>query len=1779
MEELPPLEPDLVETSAVLVEPRRNAPVTLDEQMRIQREASERVAYTSTKPLYSDMVTPKSNVRPVAAGPAVAPAKVPKGPKTPAKAAPKKPAKTTKPAKKAVVAPKTNKSAGPKPATKGTLPKDAGKGPGDKGPKKPSSEPSGKEPSDKDKEELKANLLSQANSAKPDRLELAVKVPPKQFIDLADVAGKIPLVNGKQKSAHADMNAARHILVNTLIEQAVRDNVVLLDYQGKPRGPTLVKNNKSVPYPHHCREVLTIRDVGLASECGGYNKCSFKFERLMSVDVVTHMTKVEITAILETSISRGGDGVMFAVCHDYYRTPCRDVALQLRNSLPVWIRQVEGNNDPSPDLYQEWVMLGGFAITDSKPPKLVVAREWGPRHKTHGILQLTLTEELLPGEPFQPIAQDGRFLDWAARGGLKLGVYRFKDEVPNKRIIAVLASYVVYRNEEDTYRTIALRTTVEATLKSITLKPVNSGTERSARRTVAAMGEPVDKATFKDVLESSVVVDSSSEQAKARMTWWERWFPPSNIDEKALLAERLEPVVNTTRPVERVSLVTALPSWKTMVGLIHALPKLIGAVPFIILAYKLLRARATAIVTPTPTLPWYSRALRWPVNSASEIITRYNLSHAVNVVQNRPTPSVFDIQSLLRLFTGGFMSLIDLRGFIWWQTLTWVCGLGPLWEEIVKGLLGALFERMSGIASMAYTPHIGYGIGEYLIYRTQLKLIGKSEMYIAAMRMLPLLMHCGISIFRFPVRMAIHIAFNAAVFYTQMPSFEPANDLQWDGTTPDGMLTQEGMPGYVARVDNLPPMTSGAKVRVRDENGKELTPYQLSHYDEKADRPCVYPNTVVFTPFIPRMQANVPTNMYVALRTRVLQERPHEALRGQWARIGQILHKAIKFDTIEWVTFEEWNGRYSGAIQKKNVVVMRQILQDGSGHIKYVVGVFLKMELNHSFFFVVDKNGDIVVKDPRNISPPTDQGVKIIEGPFYYSIAKDMNRQWDGVTWFDCGLGYDCCVLINSGLDPDHVNESQGQRFARLARAAYDFLSHRRGVWVAIAGDDNWMLVSNGKFIILMNSDGSRWDSCIMSEALTMESGLFARFGADSQYSGVETEQGSYGSIDDITRLEKENHAGRFECKYYADDGVTFKGKMPAMRHSGDQKTTLGNNFDNGGACLAISQRIMNALDSTREVVEIGQLKKVVVNAWKFLGIKSDVQIHTNPLLGDFCSSRLMPVGDKWYCVPKFGKFLTRFGCSVSSPRTIGQVSAICTQFEAFADVPFIGPVIQRTKMLSMAFPKEDVDDEFKYSMHFGTSVKVPPPDEETWGWVRDMYTLGVSEHNAVLSSMNNVVGLPWALTVPEVNDLFDVDLELGLADTALGCSVFTMSKAVYKWAIVEVKKFWMPKEGKKTSKKERDARSRAMNPLDPMHKGKAPHGGGKAKGKKRAGAAVSYGNSEKVYAPKITYSPDGSIRIVHKELVGKILSAAVWTVSDGTGKQGVQGVLNVGGLYPGLPLNPGMMSRWLSQLTRNFEHYRFNKLRFKYKTLAATNSIGNVMLSPDYNCTDNAPGDEGQASSFVGTEEASIWNNFTLDCSVSALNRTEKAKFCRTTAVPPGQDQKTYDSGQLFVGVTDCANTGYGIGKLWVEYDVTLMTPQQPVQPQISILEGHSSITPAAPFGVTPVNTTVSDSGPKLEVGSTTATLLAKGLKVGTDYLITQVTKGSGFSGPNIVNYVNWSTVASDLNLAAGSPTVNSITQRVTALANEAAYDAYFNVGSSISSNVTTITELPSDF
>jgi hypothetical protein len=292
----------------------------------------------------------------------------------------------------------------------------------------------------------------------------------------------------------------------------------------------------------------------------------------------------------------------------------------------------------------------------------------------------------------------------------------------------------------------------------------------------------------------------------------------------------------------------------------------------------------------------------------------------------------------------------------------------------------------------------------------------------------------------------------------------------------------------------------------------------------------------------------------------------------------------------------------------------------------------------------------------------------------------------------------------------------------------------------------------------------------------------------------------------------------------------------------------------------------------------------------------------------------------------------------------------------------------------------------------------------------------------------------------------------------------------------------------------------------------------------KRAGAggqasvAAAYATRQRTGEAQIYRNGVDSCRVVHRELIGSITGTSAFTVALT------------------LPLNPGMVSTfpWLSNEAAGWEKYKFNSLRFCYYTRTGSNVPGSLMLSPDYDAADAAPTSEVFASAYEDTEEDAPWKDICCVLKQSELMGDMKERYLRQGALAANQDIKMYDSGNMFVCTVD--GTAVNWGKLWVEYDVTLITPHTPpggFQASGFLYAGGGSLAAATPLGSVPVA-----SGPIILAEAATNVLSISNVQVGQVIAVHVVLGGTTMSALTFGTLVGLTSQGSFFSMASSAAT-----------------------------------------
>jgi len=165
------------------------------------------------------------------------------------------------------------------------------------------------------------------------------------------------------------------------------------------------------------------------------------------------------------------------------------------------------------------------------------------------------------------------------------------------------------------------------------------------------------------------------------------------------------------------------------------------------------------------------------------------------------------------------------------------------------------------------------------------------------------------------------------------------------------------------------------------------------------------------------------------------------------------------------------------------------------------------------------------------------------------------------------------------------------------------------------------------------------------------------------------------------------------------------------------------------------------------------------------------------------------------------------------------------------------------------------------------------------------------------------------------------------------------------------------------------------------------------------------------------------------------------------------------------------------------------------------------VIISPDYDAADTAPVNEQIASAYHGTQEDVAWKD---NCMIFDQKILNSDRFIRTGGLGANLDIKTYDIANLFIGTLD--GTAVNWGKLWIEYDVTLINQQLNASGPAgsgTLSAAGGSIAAATPFGAAPVST-----GSYNLQATATNVITMTGMNIGTEYAFVETLVGTVFSG-----------------------------------------------------------------
>lgn len=306
---------------------------------------------------------------------------------------------------------------------------------------------------------------------------------------------------------------------------------------------------------------------------------------------------------------------------------------------------------------------------------------------------------------------------------------------------------------------------------------------------------------------------------------------------------------------------------------------------------------------------------------------------------------------------------------------------------------------------------------------------------------------------------------------------------------------------------------------------------------------------------------------------------------------------------------------------------------------------------------------------------------------------------------------------------------------------------------------------------------------------------------------------------------------------------------------------------------------------------------------------------------------------------------------------------------------------------------------------------------------------------------------------------------------------------------------------------------------------------GGQAKKAKKGSpmvrAPVSQSRKQVTKSAHITHT-GSSCRVKHREFVRNV-SGSIYFKVDGV-----------------FPVQPGLSLSfpWLAGIANNYDQYRVHSLKMIFLSRCSSATAGSVMVAPDYDSSDSAPISEAVMTAFAGTTEDAPWKEQTCVLNPTSLMGGMTRKFIRSQDLLPNQDLKTYDCGNVFIGVVDATTDAVPWGKLWVEYDIEFFVPALHSTGNMvggGFFSGGAQ-TLANPFGTTPIKP-ANTYGLALDAASN----LTVGL--GGDYMLTQLLNGTGLNNMTFPTISNGTGQINNVFTANAAGTIGQMRSLITSL------------------------------
>jgi hypothetical protein len=154
----------------------------------------------------------------------------------------------------------------------------------------------------------------------------------------------------------------------------------------------------------------------------------------------------------------------------------------------------------------------------------------------------------------------------------------------------------------------------------------------------------------------------------------------------------------------------------------------------------------------------------------------------------------------------------------------------------------------------------------------------------------------------------------------------------------------------------------------------------------------------------------------------------------------------------------------------------------------------------------------------------------------------------------------------------------------------------------------------------------------------------------------------------------------------------------------------------------------------------------------------------------------------------------------------------------------------------------------------------------------------------------------------------------------------------------------------------------------------------------------------------------------------------------------------------------------WLATIASQFQEYTWKGIVFHYiptsgNSVASTNTaLGTVMMHTDYRVTAPAPTSKVELLNEYFACDARPSDSFVHPIECDPKENPYNVQYVRTTAVPEGEDPKSYDLGVVNIATQGFPGANTTSGEIWVTYEVELRKPQIVVGGSVGTSAAYSS-------------------------------------------------------------------------------------------------------------------------